>query len=310
MRDVINLDNLVTEAVNEKTRNIDAMSSLELVQTINEQDQGVALAVAKVLPEVAQAVDIIVAAMKQGGHLIYVGAGTSGRLGVLDASECPPTYGVSPDLVQGIIAGGLGALVRSVEGAEDSEEQAATDLQAHGVSPKDVVVALAASGRTPYAIGALKAAKAIGARAIGITCNPGSDLEKVAEVTIVPVVGPEVVSGSTRMKAGTAQKLVLNMLSTSAMIKLGKVYGNLMVDVQPTNLKLVERAKRIVMRATGVSYAEAESALAASGQNVKVAVVICLTGANAEQASAALQAADGFVRGAAERIRGMQTKER
>jgi N-acetylmuramic acid 6-phosphate etherase len=290
------LAELVTEAVNQRTSNLDELDTLSLVTAINQEDKQVAGAVAKVLPQVAAAVDIIVDALKQGGRLFYVGAGTSGRLGVLDASECPPTYGVSPELVQGIIAGGYPALVRSSEGLEDSKEEARKDLRERGVRAGDVVVALAASGRTPYAIAALEEARAVGARAIAVTCNPGSPMEQIAEVTIAPVVGPEVVAGSTRMKAGTAQKMVLNMLSTATMVKLGKVYGNLMVDVRPTNEKLMERAKRIIMQAAGVDYETAGKALAESGNDVKVAVVMCLCGVDAGRARAALAETGGFVR--------------
>lgn len=296
----MNLERLVTEAVNERSKHLDTLDTLEMVRVINEEDKLVALAVEKVLPEIAQAVDIIAAAMKAGGRLFYIGAGTSGRLGVLDASECPPTYGVSPELVQGIIAGGYPALVRSSEGTEDSAEEGRKDLQAHGVRAGDVVVALAASGRTPYCIAALEEAKRLGARAIALTCNPDSEMSRVAELTIAPVVGPEVVTGSTRMKSGTAQKMVLNMLSTGAMVKLGKVYGNLMVDVQPTNSKLVERAKRIIAQAAGVDRATAERAFEAADRQVKVAVVMCLTGADAAAARDALEKGDGYVRRAAQ----------
>ncbi|MGE5674739.1 MAG: N-acetylmuramic acid 6-phosphate etherase [Mycobacterium leprae] len=292
----MNLDKLVTETVNQQTKNLDSISTIEVVRLMNEEDKQVALAVERVLPQVARVVDIIVAALKQGGRLFYIGAGTSGRLGVLDASECPPTFGVSPDLIQGIIAGGFPALVRSSESTEDSRDAGLKDLQEHGVRAGDVVVALAASGRTPYALAALEGAKAIGARAIGITCNPGSEMEQVAELTIVPVVGPEVLTGSTRMKAGTAQKMVLNMLSTATMVRLGKTYGNLMVDVKPSNAKLVERARRIIMKATGADYETASRALTDSGNQVKVAVVMCLSGRDAASAAAALNSADGFVR--------------
>jgi N-acetylmuramic acid 6-phosphate etherase len=297
------LDQLVTEAVNERTSNLDELATLDLVRAINQEDQLVALAVERVLPEIARAVDMIAAALTRGNRVYYVGAGTSGRLGVLDASELPPTFGVSPELFIGVIAGGHGALVKSSEGLEDSKDEALRDLQAAGLRAGDVVVALAASGRTPYAVGALELARATGAAAIAVTCNPDSDMALVADVTIAAVVGPEVVSGSTRMKAGTAQKMILNMLSTGAMVKSGKVYGNLMVDVRPTNYKLEERAKRIIMRATGVGYETAASALAEAGNEVKVAVVICLCRVDAATARQALQRTGGFVRKAAALLR-------
>nr|PZN39319.1 MAG: N-acetylmuramic acid 6-phosphate etherase [Bacillota bacterium] len=295
-----NLERLVTESVNERTRALDIMSTLELVTAINNEDKQVALAVEKELPRIAQAVEIIAEALRKGGRLFYVGAGTSGRLGVLDAAECPPTFGVDPELVQGVIAGGPEALVRSVEGVEDDREAGRADLRARGLRAGDVVVAIAASGRTPYALGALEEARAVGARTIALTCNPGSEMERIAELTIAPVVGPEVIAGSTRMKAGTAQKMVLNMLSTGAMVKLGKVYGNLMVDLQPTNAKLMERARRIVMLAAGVDRETAAAALEAAGGKAKVAVVMCLAGVDAETARQALEEADGFVRRAVE----------
>jgi len=297
------LTGLVTEAVNERTRMIDTMSTAELVRTMNAEDKLVPLAVEHELPQIAAALDIIVAALQGGGRLFYAGAGTSGRLGFLDASECPPTFGVDPGLVQGIIAGGYPALVRSSEGVEDSEAAAIADLQSHGVRAGDVVVALAASGRTPYAIAALQEARRLGARAVAVTCNSPSPMAQVAEVTIAPVVGPETVAGSTRLKAGTAQKLVLNMLSTGAMVKLGKTFGNLMVDVQPTNAKLAERARRIIMQAANVPYDQAERALGAAGNRVKVAVVMCLAGIGAEAATEALEQAKGLVRVAADAVR-------
>jgi len=290
------LDQLVTEAINERTRNLDELSTLELVSTINAEDKQVALAVEKALPQIAAATDLIAGALRRGNRVFYVGAGTSGRLGVLDASELPPTFGVSPDLFVGIIAGGHGALVKSSEGLEDVKEEARKDLAVAGLRSGDVVVALAASGRTPYAIAALEMALEIGAHAVAVTCNPDSEMARVAEVTIAAVVGPEPVSGSTRMKAGTAQKMILNMLSTGAMVKSGKVYGNLMVDVRPTNLKLEERARRIIMRATGVEYPVASRALLDSGNDVKTSVVMCLCRVDAAAAQRALQQTGGFVR--------------
>lgn len=255
---MIVLEKLTTESRNENTLNIDKVSTLEMVKIINNEDKKVAFAVENELENIAKAIDGIVDRINRGGRLIYIGAGTSGRLGILDASECPPTYGVSEELVQGIIAGGKEAIFRAKEGAEDSEELAITDLKDKSLSENDVIVGLAASGRTPYVIGGLKYANDIGALTISVTCNGDSEVSKVAQISIAPIVGAEVVTGSTRLKAGTAQKLVLNMLSTGTMIKLGKVYGNLMVDVKATNEKLVERAKRIVCEATGVERGQAE----------------------------------------------------
>ena len=248
----IKLENLTTESRNSSSLNIDKVSTLDMVKIINNEDKKVALAVEKELVKIAEAIDGIVSGMQKGGRLIYIGAGTSGRLGILDASECPPTYGVSEELVQGIIAGGTEAIFRAKEGAEDSKELAIEDLKSKNITENDTIVGLAASGRTPYVIGGLEYANKIGALTVSITCNANSEVAKVSKVSIAPVVGAEVVTGSTRMKAGTAQKLVLNMLSTGTMIKLGKVYGNLMVDVRATNKKLVERAKKIVCEATGV----------------------------------------------------------
>lgn len=289
------LSSLVTET-RSPYHDLDALSVEEILTIINGEDRRVAEAVAKELPNIAKVVKAIVAAFAQGGRLIYVGAGTSGRLGVLDASECPPTFGVPPEQVDAIIAGGDTALRHSSEEAEDDAEQGARDLRARGVTAKDVVVGIAASGRTPYVIGALKEAARIGARPMALVCNPNSPMEAVAEVTICPVVGPEVLMGSTRMKAGTAQKMVLNMLSTVSMIKSGKVYGNLMVDLAPTNEKLVARAQRIIQLATGCDAATAEEVLEASGRRVKVAIVMIETGRSKEEAEALLQRARGFVR--------------
>jgi len=289
------LSSLVTET-RSPYHDLDALSVEEILTIINGEDRRVAEAVAKELPNIAKVVKAIVAAFAQGGRLIYVGAGTSGRLGVLDASECPPTFGVPPEQVDAIIAGGDTALRHSSEEAEDDAEQGARDLRARGVTAKDVVVGIAASGRTPYVIGALKEAARIGARPMALVCNPNSPMEAVAEVTICPVVGPEVLMGSTRMKAGTAQKMVLNMLSTVSMIKSGKVYGNLMVDLAPTNEKLVARAQRIIQLATGCDAPTAEEVLEASGRRVKVAIVMIETGRSKEEAEALLQRARGFVR--------------
>jgi len=294
------LDRLITESTNERTRDLDTLSTFDLVRVINEEDHLVAPAVKAVLPEIARAVDLIAASLKAGGRLFSIGAGTSGRMGVLDASECPPTFGVNPDLVQGIMAGGYPALVRAREDTEDDPEEGRKDIREHGVRAGDVVVALTASGRTPYCLGALEEAARLGARTVAVTCNPDSVISRLAEITIAPVVGPEVLTGSTRMKCGTAQKMVLNMLSTGAMVKLGKVYKNLMVDLQPSNEKLVERAKRIIMEAAGVDRETATRALEESGRQVKVAVVMCLAGVDASAARHALERSEGYVRRAVE----------
>lgn len=299
-------EKLVTEDTNERTANLDTMLTIELVRAMNEEDKTVALAIERVLPQVAEAIDIIVDTIRAGGRLIYVGAGTSGRLGVLDASECPPTFGISSDMVRGIVAGGSQALVHSSEGSEDDRDAGRVEIRSQGVRASDVVVALTASGRTPYAIAALETARELGARVIAVTCNANSPIEQVAELTIAPVVGPEVIAGSTRLKAGTAQKMVLNMLSTGAMVHLGKVFRNLMVDVQPTNDKLVERAKSIIMQATGIDYDAAGRVLEQANRQVKVAVVMSLSGTDAQQAREALTRVGGFVGKAVSLICGQQ----
>ncbi len=291
----VDLSKLVTEARNPNTQNIDKVSTLEMMRLINEEDKKVPQALEEVLPEISEAVDKIAEAMEKGGRLIYIGAGTSGRLGVLDASECPPTYGVSFDLVQGIIAGGTEAMFKAREGAEDSLTLCAEDLKGINFSEKDVLVGLAASGRTPYVIGGLDYANKLGAVTIAVTCNPHSEISKLARISIAPVVGPEVVTGSTRMKAGTAQKLVLNMLSTGAMIKIGKVYGNLMVDVRATNEKLVERAKRIVMEATGESREVAERTLEETNYDVKLSILMIMAEVSKEEGVELLKNAKGRI---------------
>lgn len=291
----MNLEKILTEARNPATLDIDTLSTLGIVTKINQEDQKIAEAVAKELPQVAQAVDWIVESLRQGGRLIYIGAGTSGRLGILDASECPPTYGTPPELVQGLIAGGMEAVFRSIEGAEDSLSQAAEDLKAKKLSSADTLVGIAASGRTPYVIGGLNYAKSVGCRTVAVTCSPNSEMEAAADLTICAQVGPEVVMGSTRMKAGTAQKLILNMLTTASMIRIGKVYSNLMVDVQATNFKLVERGKRIVMLATGVDRQTAEKALTEAKGSAKIAITALLGNMSTDQAQAALAASGGFV---------------
>lgn len=294
MTDRINA--LGTESVNPATTDLDRLSTLEMVRVINAEDVKVAQAVEQTLPQIAQAIDLIVERMRQGGRLIYMGAGTSGRLGVLDASECPPTFSVPEGLVVGLIAGGDRALRHSIEAAEDKPEAGQADLQSIGLTAKDVVVGLAASGRTPYVLGGLAYARSIGAGAVGVACNQPAEISQVAEISILAVVGPEVISGSTRLKSGTAQKMILNMLSTGAMIRIGKTYGNLMVDLKPTNEKLRVRANRIVRQASGMDEAVAQSALEACGWEVKLAIVVAKLGITPDEARARLQAAQGLLR--------------
>ncbi|MDG2961333.1 N-acetylmuramic acid 6-phosphate etherase [Bisgaard Taxon 10/6] len=272
------LAQMVTEQRNADSMDIDRLNALEIVKIINREDQRVPLAVERCLPQIAQAVEKIVAAFRQGGRLIYIGAGTSGRLGVLDASECPPTYGVSPDMVVGIIAGGEQALRRPIEGAEDNPHQGQADLEKIRFSAKDVLVGIAASGRTPYVIGALNYAKSLNAVTIAVASNPGSAMAKIADIAIETVVGQEVLTGSSRMKSGTAQKLVLNMLTTASMILMGKCYQNLMVDVQASNEKLRARALRIVMQATECSEETAQQTLQRADNNAKLAIMMILSG--------------------------------
>ncbi|MDW8448378.1 MAG: anhydro-N-acetylmuramic acid kinase [Anaerolineae bacterium] len=290
----------VTEAINPASRDIDRLSALEIVDVINAEDRRVAEAVATQREALAQAIDAIAERIRQGGRLIYVGAGTSGRLGVLDASEMPPTYNTSPAQVIGLIAGGPAALTRSIEGAEDDVEQGRADIVAAGVNARDCVMGIAASGRTPYVLGALAEARARGALTLGLTCNDDTPLHRAADIVIAPVVGPEVISGSTRMKAGTATKLVLNTISTGVMVKLGKTFGNLMVDLQATNSKLRERAKRIVAQACSVSLDEATRLLAQCDGEVKTAIVSHLARITPAQARARLKATGGVVRKAIE----------
>lgn len=290
------LQQLVSEGRNPRTAEIDLMSSLDIVKTINAEDDAVAGAVSQTLPQVAQAVDAIVAAFHAGGRLVYIGAGTSGRLGVLDASECPPTFGVPPTMVVGLIAGGPDALVNAVEGAEDSADAGAADLRGIGLSARDVVVGIAVSGRTPYVIGALDYARSLAVTTVALTCNPDSPIAAMADILIAPVVGPEVITGSTRLKSGTAQKLVLNMLTTASMIRIGKTYQNLMVDLHASNEKLVARAVRIVMQATECSAQQAEQALEKTGNDVKLAILVQLTGVDVTAAMNALNNAGGFLR--------------
>ena len=287
------LSTLITEQQNPNSMHVDSLSALEIVQLMNQEDKQVPLAIEKCLPQIAQAVECIVAAFQQGGRLVYIGAGTSGRLGVLDASECPPTFGVSPEMVKGIIAGGERALRHPIEGAEDSKTQAVVDLQTIQLSSKDVLVGIAASGRTPYVIGALGYAKSLGSVTVSIASNPNSAMANIVDIAIDTVVGPEVLTGSSRLKSGTAQKLVLNMLTTASMILMGKCYQNLMVDVQASNEKLKARAIRIVMQATDCDKALAEETLKLADQNAKLAIMMILSGLDRAQAEALLEKHQG-----------------
>lgn len=287
------LSTLITEQRNPNSMHVDSLSALEIVQLMNKEDKQVPLAIEKCLPQIAQAVECIVAAFQQGGRLVYIGAGTSGRLGVLDASECPPTFGVSPEMVKGIIAGGERALRHPIEGAEDSKTHAVVDLQTIQFSSKDVLVGIAASGRTPYVIGALEYAKSLGSVTVSIASNPNSAMANIVDIAIDTVVGPEVLTGSSRLKSGTAQKLVLNMLTTASMILMGKCYQNLMVDVQASNEKLKARAIRIVMQATDCDKALAEETLKQADQNAKLAIMMILSGLDRAQAETLLDKHQG-----------------
>jgi N-acetylmuramic acid 6-phosphate etherase len=291
------LEILTTEQRNPRSQNIDALSTLNILKIINDEDKEVPSAVGKEIPYIARAVELIITALKNGGRLLYFGAGTSGRIGILDASECPPTFGTPEEMIQGYIAGGKKAMFKAREGVEDFEENGIKDIIAADVNKKDVVCGIAASSRTPYVVGAIKKAKELGAATIYITCNSRKYLDlKSIDVAICPEVGPEVIMGSTRMKSGTAQKLVLNMLTTTAMIRMGKIYENMMIDLQPTNNKLTERSKKIVMTITGVSYKEAEKFLREAGGHVKTALVMIKTGVSFNEARKRLKKADGFVR--------------
>lgn len=292
------LNELTTEQANERTREIDRLPTEDIVKLINQEDRLIAEALRQLTPQIAAAADLIIQSFRSGGRLLYVGAGTSGRLGILDASECPPTFGTDPSLVVGIIAGGSAAIQTAVEGAEDNVELGASDMDEHGVGPNDTVVGIAASGRTPYVLGAMKRAKALGASVVGLCNNHHTPMIDIADLMIEAVVGPEVILGSTRLKAGTAQKLVLNTLTTTAMIRIGKVYGNLMVDLQPSNEKLVYRAKRIIGMATQATQDQIDEAYRLSGGHVKTAIVMILAGVDQDGAAALLEQSGGFVRGA------------
>ena len=292
----LTLDNLLTEARNPQTMELDSMTPLEIVTAMNREDARVPESIRPQLPNIARCVAWATEAIRSGGRLIYMGAGTSGRLGVLDAVECPPTFGVSPDVVVGLIAGGEGAFVKAVEGAEDSRELGKADLEAIGLTPKDLVVGIAASGRTPYVLGGLAYANSLGCKTAAISCNPGSALGKEARLAIEVAPGPECLTGSTRLKAGTAQKLILNMISTATMVGCGKAYSNLMVDVMQTNEKLVVRAQNIVMEATGVSRDSAKEAIALAGGSCKLAVTMILADCTVEDAKERLERCGGSVR--------------
>ncbi|MEW9096040.1 MAG: N-acetylmuramic acid 6-phosphate etherase [Clostridiaceae bacterium] len=298
------LESLTTEKVNCNTVDIDEKSTYDVLKIMNEEDKKVALAVEKELPNIAKAVEKIVEAFNNNGRLIYLGAGTSGRLGILDATECPPTFGTSKEMVVGLIAGGERALLEAVEGAEDCGKEGIKDLKNIDLTSKDVVVGIAASGRTPYVISGLNYAKSIGATTVSICCNEEAPITKVVDVAITPIVGPEVIAGSTRLKSGTAQKLVVNMLTTASMIGIGKVYNNLMVDVQTTNKKLVHRANKIVMMATGEDEEIVEEVLEEADFQPKVAIVMIKTHCNKEEAIKRLKEAKGFIKKALEYYEG------
>ncbi|MBP1993145.1 N-acetylmuramic acid 6-phosphate etherase [Paenibacillus eucommiae] len=292
------IQDLTSEQQNEYTRHMDEKSAIDIIKLINQEDQKVPAAVEACIPEISKAVEAIVSSFKAGGRLLYFGAGTSGRLGILDASECPPTYGTDPNQVIGVIAGGVEAIQNAVEGAEDDDMLGRTDVDRHAVSSLDVVVGISASGRTPYAIGAMKRALELGATVVGVANNSNSEMGKVANIMIEAVVGPEAVLGSTRMKAGTAQKLILNMLTTASMVLSGKVYDNLMVDMQSSNKKLVYRAKRLIEMATGADPDTIEQAYEECGHHVKTAIVMILIGSSGAEAAALLKKANGYVRDA------------
>lgn len=292
-----------TESRNKKTMDLDNLSTIDILKIMNQEDQTVPETIANLLPKISEIVEAATDTFKNHGRLIYVGAGTSGRLGVLDAAECVPTFGVSPEMVQGLIAGGNEAMFRAIEGAEDSFELGEEELKARHLTVNDIVIGVAASGRTPYVIGALKYARALGAKTVAISCNKDAKISPYAELSLEIVVGPEVLTGSTRLKAGSAQKMVLNMITTASMVKIGKVYSNLMVDVLPMNEKLVERAKRIIMEATGVEYSTAEKFYITSGHQPKLAIVMILGDVDLTKAQLALENSEGFVKKALDWIK-------
>jgi N-acetylmuramic acid 6-phosphate etherase len=297
------LSNLITEQRNLNSMNMDEMSTMEMLTMMNEEDKKVALAVEKVLPQVEVAIDAIHQAFQNGGRLFYVGAGTSGRVGVIDASECPPTFMTPPDMVQTVMAGGNGAFFQAVEGSEDNEAQGEADIKEKGLTEKDVVIGITASGRTPYPIGALKYARELGAYTISLSCNKDSMISSFAECPLEVIVGPEILTGSTRMKAATAHKMILNMITTATMVKLGKVYENLMVDVHASNYKLKERAKRNIIEITKVSYEKAEEVLMQTNHEVKPAIVMIEADVSVDEAKKAIDENNGYVRKAIDYLR-------
>lgn len=292
----IDLSKMVSESRNPNSEQIDTLATVDILKVINSEDKKVALAVEKTLPEITRVVDAVVHAFQSGGRLIYCGAGTSGRLGILDASECPPTYGTPSDQVIGLIAGGKTAILQAVENAEDNREQGADDLRTINLQAQDILLGIAASGRTPYVLGAMHYASSIGAKVAALSCNSQSPMAALAEINITPIVGPEVVTGSSRMKAGTAQKLILNMITTAAMIRTGKVFSNLMVDVQASNEKLLQRQKDIVIEATGCTASEASQALSEADRQCKTAILMLLSGLDAVAAQQKLNKHSGFIR--------------
>lgn len=296
MLDIKNRSNILTEKVNPKSANIDTLSTEEIIRLMNEEDGTVHLAVREAIPQIVKATEIVVDTFKKGGRLRYIGAGTSGRLGVLDASECPPTFSVPPSMVQGMIAGGYRALRRAIEGAEDDPRNGVEDCKKHGLKSKDVLMGIATGGTTPYVHGAIKYAQSIGCKTIFFTCTPKEQLDVEADVIIEVLVGPEIITGSTRLKAGTATKMVLNMITTTAMIKLGKVYKNYMVDHQAINSKLIDRGTRIISELTGISYEEAYKALMAADKHVKEAIVMVKKDVSLKEATRLIKEHDGFIR--------------
>jgi N-acetylmuramic acid 6-phosphate etherase len=296
MMEIKNRSNILTEKVNPKSAKIDTLSTEEIIRLINEEDGTVHLAVREAIPQIVKATEVVVDTFRKGGRLRYIGAGTSGRLGVLDASECPPTFSVPPSMVQGIIAGGYRALRRAVEGAEDYLQNGVEDCKKHGLKSTDVLMGIATGGTTPYVHGAIKYAQSIGCKTIFLTCTPKEQLDVEADVIIEVLVGPELITGSTRLKAGTATKMVLNMITTTAMIKLGKVYGNYMIDHQAINSKLVDRGSRIISELTGISYEEGYKALMAADKHVKEAVVMVKRGVSLKEAKRLIKEHNGFVR--------------
>lgn len=292
----MNLDRLTTEQRNNRTMNLDTLPTIEVLKLMNDEDQSVPSSVRKALPQIEKVVEAVKKSFQCGGHLIYIGAGTSGRLGVLDAAECVPTFSADPSMVQGLIAGGNEAMTVAIEGSEDSVFLGEEDLKKIHLTEKDTVLGIAASGRTPYVIGALDYAKKIGATTASLACNQDAEISKHADIPIEVPVGPEVLTGSTRLKSGTAQKLVLNMISTASMVGIGKVYKNLMVDVKPTNDKLVERSKSIIMQATECSYEKAAQAFHEADENVKLAIAMVLTNLSKEEAQQKLNQSNGFIR--------------